>query len=50
MTSMKLNNIANLIICGVEYRCTINGISKSEAVNLLQNGDLMDIIKYNFSL
>ena len=27
---------------GVDYRCIINGISKSEAVNLLQNADLSE--------
>ena len=38
--SMNLNNIAILNICGVDYRCIINGITKSEVVNLLQNAYL----------
>ena len=55
MISMNLSNIAILNIHGVNYRCIINGISRSEAVNLLQNTDLSDkkksiIIKYNFYL
>ena len=27
---------------GVDYRCIINGISKSDVVNILQNPDLID--------
>ena len=40
MMSINLNGIAILNINSVDYRCDINGIRKSEAVNLLQNGDL----------
>ena len=42
MMSMNLNDIAILNIHGVDYRCTVHGISKSEIVNvnLLQNADL----------
>ena len=31
-----------LNICGVNYCCIINGISKNDAVNLLQNPDLAE--------
>ena len=40
MMSRNLNNIAILNIFGVEYRCPINGISRSEAINFLQKVDL----------
>ena len=33
---MNVNNIAILNICGVDYCCIINGISKVEAIKLLQ--------------
>ena len=42
MMFMNLNDIANLKIRGVDYRCIINGISKSEVVNLLQNANLLE--------
>ena len=42
MISIDLNNIAILNICGVGYRCIINGIRKRDAVNLLQNADLSE--------
>ena len=42
MMSMNPNNGAILTITGIDYRCIINWISKSEAVNLLQNDDLSD--------
>ena len=32
MVSINLNNVVFLNIRGVDYRCIINGISKSEAV------------------
>ena len=38
--SINLNDIAILNTRGVNYRCIINGISKSETVNLLQNTNL----------
>ena len=40
MMSINLNDIAIRNIRGVNYCRVINGISKSEAVNLLQNADL----------
>ena len=40
MMSTNLSDIATLNIHGVDYRCIINGISKTEAVSLLQNVDL----------
>ena len=50
MVSMKLSNIAVLSIKGADYCCIITGISKSEAIILMQNIFLSkkkwDIIKY----
>ena len=40
MMSMNLNDIAILNIKSADYPCVINGISKSEAINLMQNIDL----------
>ena len=40
MISMKLRNIAILKTYGVNYRCIIAGISKSEAISLRQKADL----------
>ena len=37
---MNLSDIATLNIHGVDYCRVINGISKSKALNLLQNADL----------
>ena len=42
MMSINLNDIAIRNIRGVNYCRVINGISKSEAVNLLQNADLTE--------
>ena len=42
MMSMNPSNIAILTIPGIDYRCIINWISKSEGLNLLQNVDLSD--------
>ena len=42
MMSINLNNIAILNIKGIDYHCIINGISKSDSVNLLQNTDLIE--------
>ena len=42
MMSMSLSNIAILNIHDVDYCCIIIRISKSEAVNLLQNFDLTE--------
>ena len=37
---MILSDIAILNIKGADYCCIISGISKSEAINLMQNIDL----------
>ena len=37
---MILSDIAFLNIKGADYCCIISGISKSEAINLMQNIDL----------
>ena len=37
---MNLSNIAILNIKGADYCCIISGISKSEAINLMQNINL----------
>ena len=37
---MNLSNIAILNIKSGNYHCIISGISKSEAINLMQNTDL----------
>ena len=42
MMSMNFSNIAILNINVADYCCIISGISKSEAVNLLQNIDLTE--------
>ena len=40
--SINFNKIVILNNCGVDYRCIINGIIKSDAVNLLQNDYLTE--------
>ena len=40
MMSINLNNFAVFNIRGVDYRCIINEISKSDAIKLLLNADL----------
>ena len=40
MMSMNLSDIVSFNIHSIYYHCLINRISKSEAVNLLQNADL----------
>ena len=42
MTSINISNIAILKIKNVDYRCIITGISKSEAIKLLQNIDMTE--------
>ena len=42
MTSVNLHDVAILNIRGFDYRCIINGISKSDAVNILKNSDLTE--------
>ena len=39
---MNLSNIFILKIKSADYYCIITGISKSEAINLLQNIDLTE--------
>ena len=39
---MNLSNIALLNIKGAEYHCIVIGISKNEAINLMQNIDLTE--------
>ena len=51
--SMNLSNISVLAINSGDYCCSINGISKYEAVNVLQKSDLNEkrgTLKNNFSL
>ena len=38
--SMNLSDIAILNVKGFDYRCIISGISKNEAINLVQNAGL----------
>ena len=40
--SINLDDIAILDMNDVDYRCNFTGISKKEAVNLLQNADLSE--------
>ena len=42
MMSMNLSDIAILSVKGAAYCCIISGISKIEAVNLMQNIDLTE--------
>ena len=42
MTSTEIKSIAIFCIHGVDYRCIIIGISKSEAINLLKNAVLSE--------
>ena len=42
MMSMNLSNIAILKIKGSDYRCIISLISKSKAINIMQNADLTE--------
>ena len=39
---LNISDIAIITIKGVDYRCIIHGISKSEAINLLENFVLED--------
>ena len=39
---MNLSDIAILNIKGSDYGCIINGVSKNEAINLMQNADLTE--------
>ena len=44
MMSMNLSNIVILKIKKRDYHCIISGISKNEAINLMQNGYLTEEI------
>ena len=41
---MKLRDIAILDIYGADYCCIFSGISKSQAINLMENIDLTEKI------
>ena len=42
------NNLSNIaILDGAHYLCIINGISKSDTVNLLENGDFTEREEYH---
>ena len=42
MMSMNLSDIAILNIKSADYCCIISGISKSEAISLMQNIDMIE--------
>ena len=42
ISCLRLSNIGIIAIKGVEYRCIIHKISKSEAFHLLENSELND--------
>ena len=42
MTAFELKNIAILNVKGIDYRCILWGISKNEALNILNNFVLED--------
>ena len=42
MMSIKFGNITILNIKGSDYLCIISLISKSDSINLMQNGDLTE--------
>ena len=42
MVSMNLSDIAILNIKGFYYHCIRSGISKNEAINVMQNADLTE--------
>ena len=44
MMSMNFSDIAIINICSTDFCCTINGISKIEAINLMQNINLAEKI------
>ena len=46
--SMNLTNIAILNIKSADYRCIISGISRREAINLMQNIDLTEKRETNY--
>ena len=42
ITAYELKNIAILNVKGVDYRCVLWGISKNEAMNMMNNSVLKD--------
>ena len=42
MLHLNISDIAIITVKGVDYHCVIHGISKSEAIHLLQNSVLDD--------
>ena len=46
MMPMNLSDIAILNIKSADYRCIISGISKNEAINLMQNIDLTKKVEH----
>ena len=42
----NVKDIAILKIQDADYRCIINGISKNEAANVLQNADLIKKVEH----
>ena len=42
MMSLDVSSIAILNIHGIDYRCIIVGITKSEAIKLLRNADICE--------
>ena len=49
MLGVNISDIAIINIKGVDYRCIIYGISKSEAINLLANYVLEERGMYKYS-
>ena len=49
MLGVNISDIAIISIKGVDYRCIIYGISKSEAINLLANYVLEERGMYKYS-
>ena len=45
MVSINLQDIVILNVFGVDYRCNINGTSKSKAVNLRQIANLREKVE-----
>ena len=51
MMAYELKNIAILNVKGVDYRCVLWGVTKNEAINILDNSKLDDkgtLPKYGF--
>ena len=42
MLCLDISNVAIITIKNIDYRCIIHNISKSEAINLLENSVLED--------